>query len=95
MDVDGARIKASPTDYEYRATPDGKTSSVHWLRFAFTPEQIAKFKSSEGRVVIEIAHPNYGHMAIYSAPKCARSWRRILGSSRTAREPADPPHFPV
>jgi hypothetical protein len=64
MDVDGARIKATPTEYEDRTTPDGKTSSVHWLRFVFTPEQIARFRSAEGRVVIEIAHPNYGHMAI-------------------------------
>ena len=42
------RIKATPTEYEDRTTPDGKTSSVHWLRFAFTPAQIAAFKSGEG-----------------------------------------------
>ncbi|MGD0192687.1 MAG: DUF3501 family protein [Rhizomicrobium sp.] len=64
MDVDGARIKATPTEYEDRTTPDGKTSSVHWLRFVFTPEQAARFKSGDGRAVIEIAHPNYGHMAV-------------------------------
>jgi hypothetical protein len=64
MDVDDARIKATPTDYDDRTTPDGKTSSVHWLRFAFTPEQVATFRSGEGRAVIEIAHPNYGHMAV-------------------------------
>ena len=62
MDLDGARIKATPTDYDERTTPDGKTSSVHWVRFVFTPEQIAKFGSS--RVVLEVAHPNYGHMAV-------------------------------
>ena len=64
MDVCGARIKATPTEYEDRTTPDGKTSSVHWLRFVFTAEQIAKFRSGEGRVVLEIAHPHYGHMAV-------------------------------
>lgn len=64
MDIDGARIRATPTDYEDRTTPDGKTSSVHWLRFVFTPAQIAKFASGEGRAVLEIAHPNYGHMAV-------------------------------
>jgi hypothetical protein len=57
-------VKATPTDYEDRTTPDGKTSSVHWLRFVFTPEQIAKFRSGDGRVVLEIIHPNYGHMAV-------------------------------
>jgi hypothetical protein len=64
MDIDGSRIKATPTDYEDRTTPDGKTSSVHWLRLTFAPEQIAKFASGEGRCVLEIAHPNYGHMAV-------------------------------
>jgi len=67
MEVAGKRIKAAPTDYDERTTPDGKTSSVHWVRFVFTPEEIAAFKSGEGRVVLEIAHPNYGHMAVINA----------------------------
>ena len=65
MNVDGEQIKGAPTEYEDRTTPDGKTSSVHWLRFHFTDAQIAKFKS--GKVVLEIAHPNYGHMAVLPA----------------------------
>src|SRR6201995_2547147 len=36
MDVGGEKIKAAPTEYEDRTTPDGKTSSVHWLRFKLT-----------------------------------------------------------
>ena len=64
MEVAGHRIEATPTAYDDRTTPDGKTSSVHWVRFKFTLEQIAAFKSGEGRVVLEIAHPNYGHMAV-------------------------------
>lgn len=64
MDVAGERIKGTPTEYEDRTTPDGKTSSVHWIRFVFTPAQIAKFRSGEGQVVLGIDHPNYGHMAV-------------------------------
>ncbi|MGH6876477.1 MAG: DUF3501 family protein [Rhizomicrobium sp.] len=64
MEVAGLCIKASPTEYEDRTTPDGKTSSVHWVRFSFTSEEIARFKSGEGRVIIEIAHPDYGHMTV-------------------------------
>lgn len=64
MDVVGSRIHASPTEYEDRTTPDGKTSSVHWVRFPFTTEDIAHFSSCDGRIVVEIAHPNYGHMAV-------------------------------
>jgi hypothetical protein len=64
LELDGDIIKATPTEYEDRTTPDGKTSSVHWVRFAFTPEQIAKFKSAEGRAMIAVNHPAYGHIAI-------------------------------
>jgi hypothetical protein len=67
MDVAGQRIRAAPAEYEDRTTPDGKTSSVHWVRFSFTPEEIARFRSGEGRIVIEIAHPNYGHMAVLAS----------------------------
>src|SRR6201985_2499003 len=38
-------IHAAPTEYDDRTTPDGKTSSVHWLRFKLTPAQVARFKS--------------------------------------------------
>ncbi|HTP75552.1 MAG TPA: DUF3501 family protein [Rhizomicrobium sp.] len=64
LDVGRDRIKATPTDYEDRTTPDGKTSSVHWLRFKLTPEQIRAFRSGTEPVVIGMAHPNYGHMAV-------------------------------
>jgi hypothetical protein len=64
LDLDGERIKATPTEYEDRTTPEGKTSSVHWLRLVFTPEQIAKFRSGAGPAVLGFAHPNYGHMAV-------------------------------
>jgi hypothetical protein len=64
LELGGERIKAMPTEYEDRTTPDGKTSSVHWLRFVLTPEQIAKFKSGEDQAVLGFSHPNYGHMAV-------------------------------
>ncbi|HTO42202.1 MAG TPA: DUF3501 family protein [Rhizomicrobium sp.] len=64
LELDGEVITATPTDYEDRTTPDGKTSSVHWVRFVLTPEQIAKFKGSDGRVMLAVNHPAYGHIAI-------------------------------
>jgi hypothetical protein len=63
LDIGGEKIRATPTEYDDRTTPDGKTSSVHWLRFALTPGQIEKFRAG-GRCVLEIAHPHYGHMAV-------------------------------
>ena len=71
LDLTTDRIKATPTEYEDRTTPDGKTSSVHWLRFSFTPEQIAAFKSGARSAVLGIAHKNYGHMAVL--PDAARA----------------------
>src|SRR6185436_14743826 len=58
--VGASRILATPTDYEDRTTPDGKTSSVHWVRLSFTPEQVAQFRSGDGTLVLGIDHANYG-----------------------------------
>jgi hypothetical protein len=64
MEIGGQTIRATPTEYEDRTTQDGKTSSVHWLRFDFTPGQIRHFKTEGERVVLGLSHPNYGHMAV-------------------------------
>ena len=66
LDVGKERIKATPTEYDDRTTPDGKTSSIHWLRFVFTSAQIEAFRTGRESVVLGIAHPNYGHMAVVS-----------------------------
>jgi hypothetical protein len=62
--LDQERIAAAPTEYDDRTTPDGKTSSVHWVRFTFSADQIAKFKNSAVEAVLGVAHPAYGHMAV-------------------------------
>jgi hypothetical protein len=64
LDIGKERIKGTPTDYEDRTTADGKTSSVHWLRFRFTPAQVAAFRDGAEPVLIGMEHPNYGHMAV-------------------------------
>ncbi len=62
--LDQERIPGLPTEYDERTTPDGKTSSVHWVRFKFIPEQIEKFRMAKVEAVLGIAHPAYGHMAV-------------------------------
>jgi len=64
MEIGDTRIAATPTEYDDRTTADGKTSSVHWLRFKLTPDQIARFKTE--RVILGVGHRNYGHMAVLS-----------------------------
>jgi hypothetical protein len=66
MEIGADKIAATPTEYDDRTTPDGKTSSVHWLRFKLTPAQIARFKTE--RVVLGVGHKNYGHMAVLGDP---------------------------
>ena len=64
LEIGGDVIRATPTEYDDRTTPDGKTSSVHWLRFKLTADQIAHFRNGTERVVLGVSHKNYGHMAV-------------------------------
>jgi hypothetical protein len=67
LEIGGDVIRATPTEYDDRTTADGKTSSVHWLRFKLTPDQIAQFRGGSERAVLGISHPHYGHMAVLTA----------------------------
>jgi hypothetical protein len=71
ISFDGDVVKASPELDVERTTPDGKTSSVHFLKFFFTPAQIEVFRKPGTRVVIGVRHPNYDHMA--ALPEAVRS----------------------
>jgi hypothetical protein len=66
FEIGGTRVKGTPTEYEDRTTPDGKTSSVHWVRFVFTPELRKPFADPNARILLAIEHPNYGHIAVVS-----------------------------
>jgi len=64
LEIGGRQVKAEPEGDIERTTEDGKTSAVHFLRFHLTPELSAAFKDASKRVLLSIAHPNYGHMAV-------------------------------
>lgn len=69
VEAGGERIvvKAIPEDDEERTTPEGKTSSVHFLHFPFDAAAIALFRKPDSRVTLGIEHPNYGHLAVLPA----------------------------
>jgi Protein of unknown function (DUF3501) len=67
LEIGGDVVRATPTEYDDRTTADGKTSSVHWLRFKLTKDQIAHFRDTSERVVLGLSHPSYGHMAVLTA----------------------------
>jgi len=69
IELDGERVAAIPElqDGVERTSPDGKTSSVHFLHFPFNDEQIARFRDPAVRAVLAIGHDNYAHMAVLPA----------------------------
>jgi hypothetical protein len=53
----------SDSDTE-RSREDGKTSSVHFIRFHLTPGQIAAFRDPAVQVMVACDHPKYAHLAV-------------------------------
>src|SRR5512143_1613324 len=57
--VASGTVAAVPECDVERTTKDGKTSSVHFLRFPFTDAQVAAFCSEGARAVLGFSHPEY------------------------------------
>jgi len=57
-------IRGVPEEDQERSREDGKASSVQFIRFAFTAQQMAAFRGGAGDVIVGFDHPNYGHMAV-------------------------------
>jgi hypothetical protein len=64
LDVAGERIRGEPDPTRENTSPEGKASSVQFLRFPFTEGQITRFKIPGAQVIAGFDHPNYGHMAV-------------------------------
>ena len=62
--VGGAMVRGVPEGDQERSREDGKASSVQFLRFPFSPAEVAAFRGDTGDVVVGFDHPNYGHMAV-------------------------------
>ena len=61
MKLNGETIKAVPEEDVDRTSAEGKASSVQFLHFNFTDEQIEKFKSSNVDIELGIDHKEYSH----------------------------------
>ena len=62
--VGAETIRGVPEGDQERSREDGKASAVQFVRFSFTPSQVATFRSGDGDLVVGFDHPNYGHMAV-------------------------------
>jgi hypothetical protein len=63
LQVGGDRVMAVPEGDVERTRQDGKTSSVHFVRFPLKPEQIALFRDPGTQILIGCEHERYSHMA--------------------------------
>ena len=59
--INGEIIKAISEEDVDRTSSEGKASSVQFIHFKFTDEQIQKFKSNSSKVEIGIDHDEYTH----------------------------------
>jgi hypothetical protein len=62
--VGGERVAGIPDPTRENTSPEGKASSVQFLRFPFTAAQIKAFRASGAQVLVGIEHPNYGYIAV-------------------------------
>jgi len=46
-----------------RTRDDGKTSSVHFLRFPLTDAQVARFRDPATQILVGCSHEHYSHLA--------------------------------
>jgi hypothetical protein len=67
----GHTVRAVPETDQERTKADGKTSSVHFLHFAFNAAGITAFRTPGTQVMLGLAHPNYGHIAV--VPEATRA----------------------
>ena len=61
MKLNGETIKAVPEEDVDRTSTEGKASSVQFVHFKFTDEQIQKFISNEIDVELGMDHKEYSH----------------------------------
>ncbi|MDB4173045.1 DUF3501 family protein [bacterium] len=59
-------VQAVPENDVERTKPDGKTSSIHFLHFPLSPNQVDSFKNKAVKAVLGFSHNHYAHMAVIS-----------------------------
>ena len=61
MKINGETVKAIPEEDVDRTSAEGKASSVQFIHFNFTDDQIQKFKSSDVDIELGMDHKEYSH----------------------------------
>jgi hypothetical protein len=66
LTIAGETVRGLADATRENTSPDGKASSVQFLKFPLSPAQKEKFRAAGTQVVVGIDHENYGHMAVMS-----------------------------
>ena len=61
MKINGEKIKAVPEEDVDRTSAEGKASSVQFIHFNFTDDQIEKFQFNSSEIELGIDHKEYSH----------------------------------
>ena len=64
LEFAGKRVQGTPEADVDRTSADGKASAVQFIHFAFTPDQIDRFRAAGTQVVLGFEHDDYGHMTV-------------------------------
>ena len=67
ISINGDKIFATPEDDTERTDAYGKTSSVHFLHFHMTNEQINNFKNTDSKIELGTDHQEYLHLTVISS----------------------------
>jgi Protein of unknown function (DUF3501) len=68
LEIAGEVIRGEPDPTRENTSPEGKASSVQFLRFPCNTGQIGRFRAHGTQVVAGFDHPNYRHMAVLPEP---------------------------
>ena len=68
LEVAGRRVTGEPDPTRENTSPEGKASSVQFIRFPFTADEVSRFKTAGTRIIAGFDHPQYEHMAVLPEP---------------------------
>jgi Protein of unknown function (DUF3501) len=64
ISVGNERIMGEADPTRENTSSEGKASAVQFIRFPFSPMQIARFRDPKMTALIGVDHPRYGHIAV-------------------------------
>jgi hypothetical protein len=68
LTIAGESVRGIADPTRENTSPEGKASSVQFIKFPLTPAQKERFRTPGTQVVVGIDHENYGHMAVMPEP---------------------------